>query len=92
MRSYDEYINKLKKSEFEANYDKMYAQIEDKIEQKAPRFKLALASAIAVLLISFALFYNYSAYYSEEGELLSSYINEQEEINGNMVFDYIYSE
>jgi len=94
MDNYKQYINKLREVEAKIDYDRMYTQIERKISQKSifglPKIGLALASAVAVLFISFVAYFSYTPYVSTDDKTMVAYLFEQEEMNGDPVMNYIF--
>ena len=86
---YKDYINKLKESGGEVDHDRMYSKIQGRISSQ-PRVRLALAGALAMLIISSALYFN-SAIRSQNDEVFMSYVFEQESLDGPLL-SYVFED
>ena len=89
MREYEGFIKKMKEAEGKVDYSQMFSRIEQKIHA-APKVRLTLAGALALLLISFIAYF---ALLSPQpnGDLLMSYVFEPEEIDGPLL-EYVFYE
>lgn len=96
MDRYKDYLDKLKNFSPEANFPKMQAKIKEKLVRKPflTLPKLALATSLAVFLITFSLFY-YSGPASwvlgqKNNESLVSWVLSHEDSNNDdIVLNYV---
>jgi len=91
MGEYERYIDRLKKMKVEFNDRKMHSRIETEVNGQARRLKLAVEGALALLLISFVLYFNVSPYLFGRSATMSEYVFQQENANGDPVMNYIFS-
>jgi len=91
MNNYKEYINKLKGMEVRVDYGQLFAQIENKIAGKSifgfPRVSFAVAGALAVLLIGFAVYFSGL---SSNDDALMAYVFAPENGSDNVVMAYVF--
>lgn len=94
MTSYNKYTGKLKGMEFPVHYDQMFERLEENIaKKKIPRFSLAIASALAVFLIAFSVYYSYPVKQADRNDdTLMAYLFEEENINGNLLTAYVFGD
>ncbi|MBU0672125.1 MAG: hypothetical protein KJ732_03755 [Candidatus Margulisbacteria bacterium] len=85
MISYNEFLNELKEPAAPADYDRLLSQIEQKVSQRRPRARFLLAGAVAVLLLAFAAYFYYPAQQASNGDILMSYVFEQESLDGPLL-------
>ncbi|MFH1684556.1 MAG: hypothetical protein ABIA67_06715 [Candidatus Margulisiibacteriota bacterium] len=91
MADYNEYINKLKKYESEADFDQLRSRLELRISKRAAQTRLALAGALVVLLLAFAAYFYYPTEQAgNNDDILMSYVFQQESVDGTLT-DYVFS-
>lgn len=95
MIEYNDYINKLKRTE-PIDYGRLFGVIEQRITaqkatQKRVVFRGALAGALTVLIIGLAFYLAYPAIRGGNDQLLS-YVFGQSEITDGPVIDYVFSD
>lgn len=95
MIEYNDYINKLKRTE-PVDYSRMFGIIERRIAaqkaiQKRVVFRGALAGALTVLVISLAFYLAYPAIWGGNDQLIS-YVFGQSEVTDGPVIDYVFSD
>jgi hypothetical protein len=89
MINYDEYISKLKKKPVVTDFDRLFARIERRAVLR-PKTRLVLAGVLTVLVLGiFAYFFQ--AQLAGDGDMLMSYVFEQESIDG-LLLDYVFEE
>ena len=94
MTDYNKYLAALKRDRTDVDYDRMYARILQRSSRQPWGRRLALAGALAVLLISFGLYFasgqvGWLASNNRGEDSLTAYVFEE---NGNIdgpVLDYI---
>ena len=86
--SYDEYISQLKQVSPRINYDQAYASIFHKRLFYFP--KLAMASAMAVIVIVLSFFLTQSAYQASNNDIMMSYVFSNGQESGEVLLDYVF--
>ena len=80
MKQYNQYVEELKQSGSSPDYQALYCQIDSKINKRSfltlPR--LALASLLLVLLLSFGVYWSTDRWAQTNEDALISYVFEQE--------------
>ena len=89
MTDYNEYINRLKKHEVEADYDQLQLRLKQRILKRTNRARMILAGALAVLLMAFAAYFYYPTQQASNGDVLMSYVFQQENVDGPLL-DYVF--
>jgi hypothetical protein len=93
MISYDEYVNKIRGSEPEADFNRLYQAIGQKITSRQKfRTRSALAGVVAMLVIGFAAYFSYPLLLGGNGQLLSYVFDQQPEVTDGPVIDYVFSD
>ena len=88
MKEYEGFIRGIKEYQGKADYDRMYARIEQRIFRRRTGMRLALAGALALILFAFAVYFYYPLGQASKGETLLSYVFERESVDGPLL-DYV---
>lgn len=90
MGTYEEYISRLKGVRVALDDSRMYPRIEAKIAGRSRRIRLALEGALAVLLIGFAIYFNFYPRMPGSEETLTEYVFQQNDLNGDQILNYVF--
>lgn len=82
MNDYNEYLNKLKEYQVEADFDGLRHKIDQRVSRKTFGLRLALAGAVAVLLLGFTTYFYYPTEQASNEDALMSYVFEHDNTNG----------
>ena len=92
MGNYEKYLAQLKEQRISFDSNSLYSQLEIKITRTRRRkIEFALAGTLAIMLVGFALFYYQPADLTGNG-VLSDYLTQPSELNGDPVINYIFTE
>jgi hypothetical protein len=97
QNKYERYIEQLKKFRSGIDYERIYSRIEEKAQRSrpfiVPKFSLAAAGALALLIVGSMVYYNtlsVRSYVTEDN--VPGYVFEDNGVNGNPVMAYVFSE
>lgn len=91
MREYERLIRKIREDQGRVDYDRMFLRIKERESRRGIGTRLALAGALTVMFLTFAVYCFYPIRQTDNGEVLMSYVFEQESVDGPLL-DYVFGD
>ena len=88
MKEYEGFIAKIREDEGKADYDRLLSRIEMRVSRRRAGVGVALAGALAVMLLAFAVYFYYPGSQGSGNDVLMSFVFEQESVDGPLL-DYV---